>query len=348
MLYPKGEAVHRNLSAEYTDVSDLLSVLKSNDFAGIVEVEGADKKGAFFVGYGKTLNALVEGKANSMAVVGEQAVAELLGLSAQPNTALNVYRLTAKEVELVASTLESEILFKGLTTDFVRLDRFIKKLSDERHNGYIEVFAKNDKPMGILFLKDGQLMNLSITHESGSPALSGQEAIPAFLQSVMKQGAMFNAYRSIYSSLPKEEDTNAQEEPQVTSPKETTDEVEEENVPKELRIVLCAQEADGSENGRNEFVLGLEAVFSSIEKVVDGFSEKGGFQRAFKKALLKSRICIRFSILSEINSIIMMGRCSSTLMCGRNNLPWELQIVYVWPCPTSSRNSPRTRFCPRD
>ena len=43
---------------------------------------------------------LVEGKANSMAVVGEQAAADLLGLSTQPNTTLSVYRLTAKEVEL--------------------------------------------------------------------------------------------------------------------------------------------------------------------------------------------------------------------------------------------------------
>ena len=139
---------------------------------------------------------------------------------------------------------------------------------------------------------------------------------------------MFNAYRSVYSSLPEQEDTKAEEEPQVTSLKETTDEVEEKNVPKEVRILLCAQQADGSENGRNEFVLGLEGVFSSIEKVVDGFSEKGAFNKRSRKLYSKSRICIRFSIPSEINSIIMMGRCSSTLMCGRNNLPWELQIFY--------------------
>ena len=58
MIYPKGETIHRNLSTEYTDLPGLLSTLKSNDFAGIVEVEGADKKGTFFVGYGRTLNAL--------------------------------------------------------------------------------------------------------------------------------------------------------------------------------------------------------------------------------------------------------------------------------------------------
>ncbi len=287
MRYPKGETLHRNLSTEYTDVPQLLSTLKSTNFSGIVEIEGGDKKGAFFLGSGRILNALAEGKANSMMTVGEAAVKELFGLSANPNASLNVYKLSTREVELVAGTINSEILFRGLTTDFVRLDRFIKKLTSDKHNGYIEIFSKNNEPMGTLFLKDGEIVDLRIVDESGSPTFVGQKTIPAFLENVVKQGGMFDVYKSLYLPLSKKAETRTKGYNQVTSTKEPTGEAREEDPPKEVLIHVDKQQVDRPENGRDNFILALQGGFYAIEKIVDGFSEKGAFQSALKKALLE-------------------------------------------------------------
>ena len=140
MIYPKGEAVYQNLSTEYTDLPQLLSTLKLKGFSGIVEIDMAGKKGAFFVVSGEVINAASGIEIDPPAMVGEEAVEKLLTLSTRPNGVLNVYQLPSTKVEFAASSLvKLEPLFKDLSTDFVRLDQFIKKLQDEKLTGYIEM-----------------------------------------------------------------------------------------------------------------------------------------------------------------------------------------------------------------
>ena len=44
---------------------------------------------------------------------------------------------------------------------------------------------------------------------------------------------------------------------------------------------------NGAGNGRNEFLTAIQRIFLKMEKFMDSFSEKGGFQRAFKKACVE-------------------------------------------------------------
>ena len=46
-MFPKGEVRHQNLLTAYTDVSALLSALKSEGFSGILEIEFPEKEGPF-------------------------------------------------------------------------------------------------------------------------------------------------------------------------------------------------------------------------------------------------------------------------------------------------------------
>ncbi len=286
MKYPKGEIIHRNLSTEYTDVPELISTLMSNGFAGIVEIEGTDKKGAFLVASGSILNAFVESKANPAPTVGEEAVKELFSLASRPNQSLNVYKMSAKEVELVAGTLSPEVLFKELSTDFVRLDRFIMKLTSDKLSGYIEILTKHHEPQGTLFLKEGQLVGLYVTDETGSSHFVGDKTIPAFIEDVAKKGAIVHVYRSVYLPLPAKADTKIKAGAQATNIKQPTVETKDD-LPEEVLIHVDNRTPDHPENGRGEFVTALEGVLSEVEKVVDRISEQGGFQRAFKRALLE-------------------------------------------------------------
>ncbi len=148
MIFPQGEVVHQNLSTEYTDVPDLLSTLTSNGFAGYVEIEfPQQKKGAFLIREGQVLGAVVESGPGLIMPFSQETTDQLIYMTSQENGILNIYRLSMAQIDAIIAKLEAEIVFKGLTTDFVKLDKFIQKLSIEHHTGYIEVFSKTNELM---------------------------------------------------------------------------------------------------------------------------------------------------------------------------------------------------------
>jgi hypothetical protein len=307
MIYPKGETVYQNLSTEYTDLPQLLSTLKPKSFSGIVEIDTAGKKGAFFIVSGEVVNAASGVESDPPAIVGEEAVEKLLTLSTRPKGVLNVYQLPPIEVEFAASSLvRPESLFKDLSTDFVRLDQFVKKLQDEKLTGYIEIFPKKSRRVGKLSLKAGETVGLRITSESGAPSFFERAATPSLLEEFIKEGATFSVYRSKSFSIPikgtnrataevKKEAIEVKErkfEPieELNAKEEEIFEVKLEEKPASTKRpdVLEKQKVEnGIGNGRNEFLTAIQRIFLKMEKFMDSFSEKGSFQRAFKKACVE-------------------------------------------------------------
>jgi hypothetical protein len=306
MKYPTGEIIYQNLSTEYTDLPQLLATLKPKGFSGIVEIDVAGKKGAFFIVSGEVVNAASGAETDPPAIVGEEAVEKLLNLSTRPNGVLNVYRVPSMEVEFAASSLvRPESLFKDLSTDFVRLDQFIKKLQVEKLTGYIEIFGRKNRRVGKLSFRDGETIGLQITPESGAPSFFERDAIPSLLEEFVQQGATFSVYRSKGFSLPikgasraagsKREATEIKEHrlesrDELNAKEEAIFEIrlEEKPVLTESFDVVEKQDVEnGVGNRRNEFLTGIQRIFLKMEKFMDSFSEKGGFQRVFKKACVE-------------------------------------------------------------
>ena len=244
MILPKGEVVHQGLSTVYTDTAELLSTLMSSGFAGIVEVVLPRNKGIFFISSGATINAVIEGDGGEIVTAGQEAIQKLIALSKQEEGTLSVTRLTADEVEFAASPFGSEIIHKGLSTNFVKLDRFIQKLKEERHNGFIEVFTGNNVPMGNIYLKNGELIGFT-TASSGSNTLAEPEAIPGFLGEISRQGATFNVHQTVFGVSRKEvpeskepssmKDIFPPKEPEPAAPpKETTFVLADPSPPKDI------------------------------------------------------------------------------------------------------------------
>ena len=289
MVYPKGETVHQNLSSEYTDLPQLLSTLQENAFAGVVVIETADRKGALFLASGSIVNAVVEYEEDTAPLVGEEAVEELLVLSTKAGGLLHVYRLDPKEVEFSASTLRSESLFTGLSTDFVRLDRFIGKLAAERLTGYLELFTKEGATLGVLFLRDGEEEGLQVTAGAEPASFLEKTAIPSFLEEVVARGATFNVFRSLATPLPRKKEAAAEERRPAGMAGEAAAAREEAEV-STGKVVMLVEKQRGEgppENGRNELLTALKEVFAKIQRFSDGVSQKGGFQRAFKRACVE-------------------------------------------------------------
>ena len=303
MLFPKGEIRHQNLLTAYTDLSALVTTLKSEGFSGSVEVEFPGCKGTLFVASGEITNAEARRETDPKRMVGQEAARHLLGLSNQKDGVLHVYRMPPDRVAIVTSTLQSEIIFKDLSSDFTRLDRLIIKLREERHNGFIEILTKEHKEMGILFFLDGEVTDLLTASETGV-SLVDKKSIPGYLENVVKQGVIFNVCRSAGKLPPKEtpskEVPSKEIPPREVSPKEIpAKEISlKETPPKEMPPKEVAPKGPSPKEpapkamggGVRDLIPILQDILSKVEKLVDGASRKGTFLNGFKRSLIEKSL----------------------------------------------------------
>jgi hypothetical protein len=249
MIFPKGRARHQNLMTAYTDLSALLAALKEEGFSGTIEIEFPERKGILFIDSGEMINGEVKMEGEGKRMIGPEAIRYLLSISNQKDGVLTIYQLSPEQVVILASNLQHEILFKGLSTDFTRLDRLLIKLKEEKHTGFIEIFTRGQKPMGVLFLHEGEPAEMFTISEAG-PSVFGRKSILTFVESAIKEGALLDVYRSQGKRL----------------------------VPEPIPV-----EKGG---GLKEIIQIFEGVLSKAEKLVDGTTEKGTFRRIFKKSLI--------------------------------------------------------------
>ena len=249
----------------YTDLSALLSTLKSEGFSGTVEIEFSKDHGVLFVDAGEVINAEAKVNSNAKRMIGAEAIQHLLTLSNKKEGILNIYQLSPEQVALVASNLDHEVIFKGLSTDFTRLDRLLLKLKEEKHDGFIEILTKENRPIGVLFLQEGEPAGMFTISESG-PSVFGRKSISTFVENAIKDGAIFNVCRSQGKGA--RNDSTAEGV------------VLESLVPKGM-----APEEGGK--GLSELIPIFEEVLSKAEKFTDGVSLKGRFLGAFRKTLLE-------------------------------------------------------------
>ena len=275
MILPKGEVRHQNLLTAYTDVSALLSALKSEGFSGMLEIEFPEKRGTVFIDSGDILNAEIKEKGHAEGRVGQEAIQAFLTLSNQKNGVLNVYRLLPEHVALVTSHLQCEVLFKELSTDFTRLDRLLLKLKEDKHDGFIEVLTKEKKALGVLFVEAGDPVEMFTIPESG-PSNFGRKSIPVFMENISKQGGvLLNVYKS-------RNKISRKEKPLPESKPGSENKPVPENKP-----VLESKPGTGSRDGFKELILIFQETISGAERLVDGASRNGTFVATFKKSLIE-------------------------------------------------------------
>ena len=274
-MFPRGEVRHQNLLTAYTDVSALLSALKSEGFSGILEIEFPEKRGSIFIDSGEILNAEIKERGDEERMIGQEAIQAFLTLSSQKNGALNVYRLLPEHVALVTSHLQYEVLFKELSTDFTRLDRFLLKLKEDKHDGFIEVLTKEKKALGVLFIEEGEPVEMFTLPDAG-PSIFGRKSIPVFLEDVSKQGgAILNVYKSL-SKVVKREKPIPESKP-----------VLEGKPVLQSKPVLESKPSAGGREGLKEVIPILQETISNAERLVDGASRDGTFTGTFKKCLIE-------------------------------------------------------------
>jgi hypothetical protein len=256
MIFPKGEVRHEKLSTAYTNLSALLSSLKSERFSGLVEIEFPENRGVLFLVSGEVVNAEAKRSSDQGRLTGQEAARSLLALYDQKNGTVSVYRWPAEKVSMMAGNLLHEVLYRGLSTDFTRLDRLIMTLREAKHNGFIEILSKDHKALGVLFIQGGEPVDLFITKESGVSPVE-KKSIPVFLENAIKQGTILNVYRGQGKAV-------AKAAPEVGP--------------------------GGTDQGLREITQILQDLLWRVEKFLDGGSQKGTFIKAFKRSLIEKSL----------------------------------------------------------
>lgn len=114
--------------------------------------------------------------------------------------------------------------------------------------------------MGVLFLEGGEPVEMFTTPESG-PSVFGRKSIPIFVENVIKQGAIFDVYKSQGKILKREME--------------------------EIKEVKGKKTAERGEDMK-ELILILQEVVSKAEKLVDESSRsKGLFHKLFRESLIE-------------------------------------------------------------
>lgn len=256
MIFAKGKVRHQGLMTTYTDLTSLVSTLKTERFSGTIEIEFPKAEGILFLSAGEVVNGEANLEAGSKRLIGQEAVQRLLSFSNQKDGVLNIYQLAPEHVAILASHLQHEIVFKGLSTEFTRLDRLLLKLKEEKHTGFIEVFGKDQAPQGVLFLQEGEPAEMFTFSESGQ-SVFGRKSVPGFVEGVAKEGAILNVYR--------------------------TDQKKPGPPPVQLIPPSPVEKGDGLK----EVVQIFENILAKVERLVDEASEKETFRRFFKRSLIE-------------------------------------------------------------
>jgi hypothetical protein len=301
MDIPHGEPVHQNLSTTYTDISMLLATLKEDGFAGIIELTFPGSSGALFLRAGEVINAVIEEGTGRNLMVGLDVLHQIVALSNAQDGVLSIYRMPSHLVEGASIRLGSQIIHRGLSTGFVKLDRFLGKLVQDKHHGFIDFFTEQKGPVATLFLKGGLLIGLEVNGpESEPPSFLEGEAIGGFLDKVVVGGALFDVYQSLNGCLQNDQRSREDWSAGYILPATETSGDDRNAVPEEEAVQVdrisqegaaIGKETDqpykGSVSARDQLVSAFEDLLVKVENFVDGLSQEGIFQRAFKRSLIE-------------------------------------------------------------
>jgi len=122
--------------------------------------------------------------------------------------------------------------------------------------------------------------------------LSEPKAIPTFLEDVIREGGVFDVYRSHVENIPSagpmsEGESEVMADGQYVSSVEVAPFQEETD---RIEVSLDTGKEEQEEfntNGRGDALNALQEIIGRAEEFVDGFSREGIFLRAFKRALIE-------------------------------------------------------------
>lgn len=261
MMFPKDRPLYENLNTSFVHFEELLIDLEARRFTGFVRVAFRGYEGVLFISAGEVLNAVVERE--QRAASGEIAMAEIVHQARERGGTISVYELAALLLDLLARLVDSETVYRDLTTSFTSPDRLIAKLQSEGHTGYVEATLGEGRGYGMIFFEQGEPVEAVLSDDKES--VSGPTIVDAIIQAANSVGASFNVFRALRVAAP-----TPPSGPDVSS-----------------LVAAPAAAPSVPSMPTADLVILWQEILAATEQVVDGFGSKGRFLTAFKEALVE-------------------------------------------------------------
>jgi len=199
MLLPKGSAVWSNLWTYFTDVKQLLSFLRLNEFTGFVRINYPDMTHIIIVDKSKV--AICLGKEETARNYRQITVSEIFSYTTEnKNGRIIVSKVLSENIAIYKEiySRESVIIHRDLSSDFSNIKDYIVKHIVDTFTGYISLeFSKSPRQTGLLLYKNGKLVSaatdkFNVRQGESNPATP--KLLDLYLVEAQQEGVRFNIY----------------------------------------------------------------------------------------------------------------------------------------------------------
>ncbi len=273
MIFPKERAVYENLNTSFTIFPELIADLLSQRLTGYVQLRGPAFEGTVFLDRGVVLNAVA--RRGGRAVTGVDALRAIEERAAERGGGIGVYTLAPGVATMLAAIVDSEALYKDLSSSFTSLDRLIAKLRTEGHTGYIEIAGPDGGEFGFIFLNQGDPIEGVLCANGHSQ--TGAAIVPRLIDAVANMEATFHVYRAVAPADAEASDA----EPVAVAAAGAAPAPAAEEAP----ASFAPRPADSAAERQEQIELWQE-LLSRVELVVDQLGGKGTFATAFRRSLV--------------------------------------------------------------
>ncbi len=195
MLLPKGTVIHEDLYTQFINLNEFIDNLTNEVFTGFIKIEFWEYTGLLFMDSGSIINAIEEIKGdNSKLNSAKPAYLNLMVKCKQKDGKISVHAISSELMILLSAIPSRHPLLEDLSTDYVKLDKLITKLTNEEQWGYIDVNTNDKKLHGIIFFGEGTVQSSLCEQARVNDVISGNEAFEAIMQRAETVGAAFNVF----------------------------------------------------------------------------------------------------------------------------------------------------------
>jgi hypothetical protein len=167
IIIPKEEPVVQNLNSYFLKIDKLVEHYQGEAGSGGIYFKAPTCEAVIFFDEANLLNSYYQDRKER--ILGQEALKKIVETSSTNNFSVSVYYITPQRLYYWANLANAEILYNDLNSDFTNIGSLIKKLEDEKLNGYIEVkLNENADGGGFLFLFNGQVIGGTFAKGDGS------------------------------------------------------------------------------------------------------------------------------------------------------------------------------------
>lgn len=196
LIVPKSRPILENLNTYYVDVKKLIEHFQGAIGNGAIFFSSGSERAVLYFDQESIINAISETKEGIK--YGKSVIDSLLESASKANYRIDIYYIDPSKIYFFAYLTNSELIYKGLSSEFTDLSGLIKKISAEKLTGYIEVLIDENRESAYLLFDRGRMIGGSYSWAKND-VNNSKENFEELLFKVRERQAVFNVAKVVLS-----------------------------------------------------------------------------------------------------------------------------------------------------